>query len=573
MTRNFTLGLLLTLAGTIVASAQDRPEATPATPATAVTVSVSANGVRFAALGSVKQMRLEVFGADGSPLYSSDFRPGNVRDWKLEDTHGLRLPDGTYLCVVTFRDVSGRLGMKQGAVLVQGGQAALQLAGGDEAGAVEAEKRLDPMTETGATALTLMGHDGSDGQVVSTRGGLSFRAGDFFAGKDRELMRLTPGGDLGLGVSAPKAKLDVAGTIRARGGIQFEDGTVLTSARGAGTSRTSVNSPPADGSTAAFIGGTGTANKRAKWLDGSGTLGDSVMAEAGGNVGIGTASPQRKLHVTDAIRVNQFDVGLNAAGDFVFRNINDSTGSYFRVSPNGATAAGIPRTNIQLFNTDWAAGQANYEAGEMRWNNDAFEFNVNHGGTGVQRPMVFSIDNTERMRLNSNGNVGIGTANPQSRLEVAGDLKVTGSAVVDGNIAAKYQDVAEWVRAREPLAAGTVVVLDAVRADTVRASARPYDTHVAGVVSAQPGVVLGQAGEGKVMVATTGRVKVCVDATRRPIRIGDLLVTSGKSGVAMRSLPVRVPGARLHRPGTIIGKALEPLGKGKGEILVLLSLQ
>jgi hypothetical protein len=29
----------------------------------------------------------------------------------------------------------------------------------------------------------------------------------------------------------------------------------------------------------------------------------------------------------------------------------------------------------------------------------------------------------------------------------------------------------------------------------------------------------------------------------------------------------------FHSPGTIVGKALEPLAKGTGEILVLLSLQ
>jgi hypothetical protein len=34
-----------------------------------------------------------------------------------------------------------------------------------------------------------------------------------------------------------------------------------------------------------------------------------------------------------------------------------------------------------------------------------------------------------------------------------------------------------------------------------------------------------------------------------------------------------IGGVRFHRPGTIIGKALEPLAQGTGEILVLLSLQ
>jgi hypothetical protein len=41
----------------------------------------------------------------------------------------------------------------------------------------------------------------------------------------------------------------------------------------------------------------------------------------------------------------------------------------------------------------------------------------------------------------------------------------------------------------------------------------------------------------------------------------------------MRSVPIRVGAARMHRPGTIVGKALERLAKGEGEILVLLSLQ
>ena len=36
---------------------------------------------------------------------------------------------------------------------------------------------------------------------------------------------------------------------------------------------------------------------------------------------------------------------------------------------------------------------------------------------------------------------------------------------------------------------------------------------------------------------------------------------------------IDVGGARIHRPGTLLGKALEPLAKGTGEILVLLSLQ
>lgn len=167
------------------------------------------------------------------------------------------------------------------------------------------------------------------------------------------------------------------------------------------------------------------------------------------------------------------------------------------------------------------------------------------------------------------GRVGIGTGAPDSTVL----LHVAGNVRVDGNISAKYQDVAEWVPATEDLAPGTVVVLDPTVTNQVMPSGRAYDTSVAGVVASQPGIILGEAGDNKEQVATTGRVKVRVDATKSPIRIGDLLVSGEQSGMAMKSLPVDVSGVPMHRPGTVIGKALEPLDGGTGEILVLLSLQ
>jgi hypothetical protein len=179
----------------------------------------------------------------------------------------------------------------------------------------------------------------------------------------------------------------------------------------------------------------------------------------------------------------------------------------------------------------------------------------------------------ERMRITPAGNVGIGTTNPGAKLDVNGDFNVTGNAVIAGNIAAKYQDVAEWVEARQPMAAGTVVSLDSTRSNAVIPSRRAYDALIAGVVSAQPGVILGEAGARKVMVAASGRVMVKVDASKYPIRIGDLLVASNKPGVAMRSRPIRMGRRLIHRPGTIIGKALEALPNGEGQILVLVSLQ
>ena len=180
---------------------------------------------------------------------------------------------------------------------------------------------------------------------------------------------------------------------------------------------------------------------------------------------------------------------------------------------------------------------------------------------------TFENNSAIQMIVRGNGNVGIGNTSPTEKLEVTGNIKVS------GNINAKYQDVAEWVDSAEDLGAGTVVVLDDKRSNHVIASTSRYDTRVAGVISARPGITLGEHAEGKVLVATTGRVKLKVSAKNGPINIGDLLVTSDEQGVAMKSSAVKVGGVRMHRPGTLIGKALEPLAQGKGEILVLLSLQ
>jgi hypothetical protein len=178
----------------------------------------------------------------------------------------------------------------------------------------------------------------------------------------------------------------------------------------------------------------------------------------------------------------------------------------------------------------------------------------------------------ERMRITSTGRVGIGVAVPAYALDVVGDAHFSGEVTGD-TIVANYQDVAEWVPAGQAMPPGTVVVLNRARRNEVMPSSEAYDTTVAGVVSSQPGLILGRAGTSKAKIATSGRVRVRVDATKNPIAIGDLMVTSKKSGMAMKSEPIEISGRKFHQPGTIVGKALEPLASGEGEILVLLSLQ
>jgi hypothetical protein len=196
-----------------------------------------------------------------------------------------------------------------------------------------------------------------------------------------------------------------------------------------------------------------------------------------------------------------------------------------------------------------------------------------HLGSRTNMPLaLYTNSSGPRVILDVNGNLGVGTV-PAARFHVYGDTQLDGNVQVAGNIAAKYQDVAEWVPTRGTIGAGTLVTIDPSATNTVIPVDHAYDTRVVGVVSDRPGVILGEAGANKAKVAQSGRVKVKVDARYGAIATGDLLVASPTPGHAMRSVPVTLGDTQIHRPGTLIGKALEPLDAGEGEILVFLTLQ
>ena len=108
-----------------------------------------------------------------------------------------------------------------------------------------------------------------------------------------------------------------------------------------------------------------------------------------GNVGIGTTAPTEKLVV------NQGSVSVLPTGPFPMTLLSGTNGQ--------------------------ASGYV-----EM----------INAGAFGVQlrgnEVVALGVGTTERMRINSQGNVGIGTSTPSQKLDVAGNINVTGDAFKPG---------------------------------------------------------------------------------------------------------------------------------------------
>jgi hypothetical protein len=189
--------------------------------------------------------------------------------------------------------------------------------------------------------------------------------------------------------------------------------------------------------------------------------------------------------------------------------------------------------------------------------------------------------------------------------------RATGNVCTDGSFFSGGADVAEYVNVNEAVEPGDVVELDPHNPKHYRKARTPYSSLVVGVISSNPGLVLGlklseqaapqpdlgrllakranpspsiaQIGQGTLLLsgvsisgvamqsqgerpllALIGRVPVRATTENGPIRVGDLLTSASKPGYAMRCESAE------KCEGAIIGKALEPLEEGEGLILVLL---
>ena len=204
--------------------------------------------------------------------------------------------------------------------------------------------------------------------------------------------------------------------------------------------------------------------------------------------------------------------------------------------------------------------------------------------------------------------IGGGSVNVRFRVEIDGDVRADKDYYSGtGGYKTGYADLAEMLPATEGLEPADVLVVGAD--GRLALSGAPNASNVAGVYSSQPGFVAGytmaadrvyldetgdggqidpslgevsqeleeaeeaELNAGKIPLAVAGVVPVKVCAENGSIQPGDLLTTSSTPGHAMKAVPVDVAGIEIHLPGTIIGKALEPLTEDLGLIRVLVTLQ
>ena len=151
------------------------------------------------------------------------------------------------------------------------------------------------------------------------------------------------------------------------------------------------------------------------WVGDGNTIESSVvfLDEPNGRMGIGTTSPENKLHVQQSA---------------LYTGIQTTAG--IRVKSDGGSAIGNYHGTIALSRgTGSVAISAVQEAADSDVMGMAFF--THPSATGGDAAV-------EQMRIDQNGNVGIGTTSPGQKLEVAGNVAVTGTNVTVANASNPY---------------------------------------------------------------------------------------------------------------------------------------
>jgi hypothetical protein len=249
---------------------------------------------------------------------------------------------------------------------------------------------------------------------TSTYQSMDFDALDYhFNPSGTEKMRLTNGGNLGIGTTNPQTLLHVKAADTVTGVIKIEGGKNTVTSAG------EINSQLDFGSNDASVNGTGnvggriasiTENTNGAWTgmafstftqSASPDLAEKMRITHDGNVGIGTTTPTSKLHISGT------SDGSGAGADAMLHV--KQKGSWNGNEPWALYVEGYSYLNgFRINAADGIRGL----------------FKTTSGGTlGFATidtaPITFTQSNSvEKMRVHSNGFVGIGNTTPKAKLSV-----------------------------------------------------------------------------------------------------------------------------------------------------------
>ncbi|MGH6924851.1 MAG: hypothetical protein ACRED5_14045 [Propylenella sp.] len=181
----------------------------------------------------------------------------------------------------------------------------------------------------------------------------------------------------------------------------------------------------------------------------AGAPANSIFVSPDGEVGFGTSTPGRELHVVDglapALRLEQdgsdgftpqtWDVVGSGTSFFVFDETNSQVP--FRILPNaginrlvlknGAIGMGTanPTANLEMVGGTGFKGSFMGAAVEFLARGDLGFAVV---GTDTNHPLHLRVNNTPRMVLATSGNVGVGTQTPAAQFHTTGTVRLAGVA-------------------------------------------------------------------------------------------------------------------------------------------------
>ena len=189
----------------------------------------------------------------------------------------------------------------------------------------------------------------------------------------------------------------------------------------------------------------------------------------GGNVGIGTNAPVGRLHVVNPTN------GSEAGNDFLFDDespIAQTPGMVFRRSNAGANLAIDNMIGALVFNP-----KIN---GTLSYNGSGIRSFYRGNGTNMLNNLVFNINsNQEAMRIDENGNTGIGTNAPSNTLDVNGTARVrTMSQVSGGTVVTPVYADANGVLVK----ASPAITYGGITSNTVNVASGATGTLITGLV-------------------------------------------------------------------------------------------